>query len=56
MLNSTKAACFPCATALASTWDLDLLRTVGETLGDECHAKGAHVLLAPTCKRSAPYQ
>ncbi|WWC66053.1 uncharacterized protein I303_108675 [Kwoniella dejecticola CBS 10117] len=42
------AACFPCATGLASTWDVDLIQDVGVALGDECRAKGVHVLLAPT--------
>nr|XP_019003475.1 uncharacterized protein I203_03618 [Kwoniella mangroviensis CBS 8507]OCF66936.1 hypothetical protein I203_03618 [Kwoniella mangroviensis CBS 8507] len=42
------AACFPCVTGLASSWDVDLVRQVGVALGDECRAKGVHVLLAPT--------
>ncbi|HVM08238.1 MAG TPA: glycoside hydrolase family 3 C-terminal domain-containing protein [Acidimicrobiales bacterium] len=42
------SACFPCGTALAATWDVDLVRQVGAELGAELHAKGAHVLLAPT--------
>ncbi|WVW87104.1 hypothetical protein I302_109161 [Kwoniella bestiolae CBS 10118] len=42
------AACFPCATGLASTWDVELVSEVGVALGDECRAKGVHVLLAPT--------
>ncbi|WVQ84780.1 hypothetical protein IAT38_006937 [Cryptococcus sp. DSM 104549] len=42
------AACFPCATGLASSWDVDLIDRVGVAIGDECRAKGVHVLLAPT--------
>ena len=42
------SACFPCGTALAATWDVDLVRRVGEELGAEMKAKGAHVHLAPT--------
>lgn len=42
------SACFPCGTALAATWDADLVREVGVALGDETRSKGAHVLLAPT--------
>jgi beta-glucosidase len=42
------SACFPCGTALAATWDADLVREVGVELGDETRSKGAHVLLAPT--------
>ncbi|KAF5863548.1 hypothetical protein ETB97_009792 [Aspergillus alliaceus] len=42
------AACLPCGTALASTWDQDLLRNAGILLGMECLAKGAHCWLGPT--------
>ncbi|KAM6478097.1 glycoside hydrolase family 3 protein [Trichoderma sp. SZMC 28011] len=42
------AACLPCGTALASTWDKQLLRRAGKLLGDECIAKGAHCWLGPT--------
>ena len=46
--NGTPAACLPCATALGATFDVDLLRSVGQLLGQEAKAKGAHVLLGPT--------
>jgi beta-glucosidase len=42
------SACFPCGTALAATWDVDLVERVGIELGAELKAKGAHVHLAPT--------
>jgi len=42
------SACFPCGTALAATWDTALVELVGQELGAETRAKGAHVLLAPT--------
>ena len=42
------SACFPCGTALAATWDVDLVHEVGVELGEEARNKGAHVLLAPT--------
>ncbi|KAL6874424.1 glycoside hydrolase family 3 protein [Trichoderma longibrachiatum] len=42
------AACLPCGTALASTWDKRLLKKAGKLLGDECIAKGAHCWLGPT--------
>ncbi|HEX7167783.1 MAG TPA: glycoside hydrolase family 3 C-terminal domain-containing protein [Acidimicrobiales bacterium] len=42
------SACFPCGTALAATWDVDLVERVGRELGAETRAKGAHILLAPT--------
>src|SRR3954452_3639518 len=44
---SVPATCFPTASALASTWDVDLLRRVGEALGRESRAEGVAVLLGP---------
>ncbi len=38
----------PCGTALAATWDPDLVEAIGGLLGREARAKGARVLLAPT--------
>ena len=38
----------PCSTALAATWDPDLVERIGQVLGRETKAKGAGVLLAPT--------
>lgn len=38
----------PCSTAIAATWDMSLVREVGELLGRELEAKGARVHLAPT--------
>ena len=38
----------PCSTALAATWDPDLVEQIGQVLGRETKAKGAGVLLAPT--------
>ena len=38
----------PCGTALASTWNRELIGRVGRLLGDEARARGASVLLAPT--------
>ncbi|KAK4704566.1 beta-glucosidase, partial [Phenoliferia sp. Uapishka_3] len=42
------ASCFPCATGIAASFDTDLVGRIGEALGDECVAKGAHILLGPT--------
>jgi len=42
------SACFPCGSALAATWNRDLVRRVGRVLADEARAKGAGVLLGPT--------
>jgi beta-glucosidase len=42
------AACFPCGTALAATWDTALMECAGTLMGQESIAKGAAVLLGPT--------
>lgn len=41
------ATCFPTASALAATWDLDLIYQVGQALGVECQANEVNVLLGP---------
>ncbi|KAK9476462.1 glycoside hydrolase superfamily [Lipomyces japonicus] len=46
--DSVPAACFPCGTGLAATWDYDLLVEAGKVMGEEAKAKGAHVILGPT--------
>ncbi|MEU6998760.1 glycoside hydrolase family 3 C-terminal domain-containing protein [Nonomuraea sp. NPDC046570] len=38
----------PSPTAQAATWDVALIRRVGNLLAQEAHRKGVHVLLAPT--------
>jgi beta-glucosidase len=47
MLAGVPATCFPPAVASASTWDPELLRRMGEALGDECRAQDVAVLLGP---------
>ena len=42
------ATAFPVGMARAATWDPDLERRVGETMGRELRAIGGNVLLAPT--------
>ncbi|RTE72064.1 hypothetical protein BHE90_013546 [Fusarium euwallaceae] len=42
------AAFFPSGVSLGATWDVNLLREVGEHLAEECKSKSASVLLAPT--------
>jgi beta-glucosidase len=44
---SVPATCFPTACALASSWDVDLLREVGVALGRESAAEDVAVLLGP---------
>jgi beta-glucosidase len=45
--QSFPATCFPTASCLASTWDVDLLREVGGALAEECNALNVGVLLGP---------
>jgi beta-glucosidase len=45
--ESYPATCFPTASCLASTWDVDLLREMGHALAEECIALGVDVLLGP---------
>ncbi len=45
--DSAPATCFPPAVTLASTWDPELMRRVGEALGREAAALGVAVLLGP---------
>ncbi|KAJ5787302.1 hypothetical protein N7457_002292 [Penicillium paradoxum] len=46
--NGVPAACLPCATALGASFDSELIFSLGKLLGQECKAKGAHVILGPT--------
>jgi beta-glucosidase len=46
-IESLPATCFPTASSLASTWDVDLLRELGEALAEECIALNVDVLLGP---------
>jgi len=42
--NSTA---YPALIALAATWDRELSRKMGHSLGRDCRARGIHILLAP---------
>ncbi|MCA9987903.1 MAG: glycoside hydrolase family 3 protein, partial [Anaerolineales bacterium] len=46
-MESLPATCFPTASCLASTWDVDLIRALGEALAEECIALNVDVLLGP---------
>jgi beta-glucosidase len=46
--SGATATCFPVGTALAASWDVDLIERVGGALADEARSKGAVVLLGPT--------
>lgn len=48
MFNGTPAACLPCGTALAATWDVELVRRGGALQAAEAIAKGVSVVLGPT--------
>ncbi|MDE6369038.1 MAG: glycoside hydrolase family 3 C-terminal domain-containing protein [Muribaculaceae bacterium] len=41
------ATAFPSTTALAATWNRDMARLQGETMGDEARAYGVDVILSP---------
>ncbi|KAJ8094498.1 hypothetical protein PM082_010932 [Marasmius tenuissimus] len=43
------AQCLPCATAMASTFDTELIHDAGILLGQETKVKSSVILLAPTC-------
>ena len=46
-LQSLPATCFPTASCLASTWDVDLINQMGKALAEECIALNVDVLLGP---------
>lgn len=45
--DSIKAVCFPAGSAMASSYDRDLISRVGSLLGEEARAEGVHTLLGP---------
>jgi len=45
--QSLPATCFPTASCMASSWDVDLVREVGQALGEESVALKVDVLLGP---------
>lgn len=45
--GSVPATCFPTASGLGSSWDVDLVRRVGEAIGDEARAQDLAVVLGP---------
>ncbi|KAH8669749.1 glycoside hydrolase superfamily [Tricladium varicosporioides] len=53
--DGTTAACFPCCTSLAATFNSHLSHRIGRALGQESLTKGAQVLLGPTvCSHRSP--
>jgi beta-glucosidase len=61
--ESVPATCFPTASALAATWNRDLVYQVGEALGEECRQEkvgvilgpGANIKRSPLCGRNFEY-
>lgn len=45
--DQAPATCFPTASSLSATWDLELIEEVGKALGQEAQALGVNVLLGP---------
>jgi beta-glucosidase len=45
--QSLPATCFPTASCTASTWNVDLIRKMGETIAEECIALNVDVVLGP---------
>ncbi|MBF0544620.1 MAG: glycoside hydrolase family 3 C-terminal domain-containing protein [Candidatus Riflebacteria bacterium] len=45
--NYGKSTAYPGTVALAATWDLHLAQEFGIALGQDCRARGVHILLAP---------
>lgn len=45
--DSIKAVCFPAGCAAASSFDRNLLKKIGETIGRECQAEGVSTILGP---------
>ncbi len=45
--DSLPATCFPTASLLGATWDVDLAREVGSAIGQEARGQGVHILLGP---------
>jgi beta-glucosidase len=47
LADSVPATCFPTASALAASWNRDLLYEIGTALGEECRQEKVAVLLGP---------
>ncbi len=45
--GSLPATCFPTASCMASTWDVDLIHALGQALAEECLALKVDVVLGP---------
>ncbi len=45
--NYGLSTAYPGGTAIAATWDTDLARRVGESIGREARGRGVHIMLGP---------
>jgi beta-glucosidase len=45
--NDGQSTAYPAGALAAATWDLSLVKQMGEALGSDCRARGVHILLAP---------
>lgn len=45
--ESVEAICFPTGSALASSWDREIINKLGKALGEECQAENISILLGP---------
>lgn len=41
------ATCFPTSSAMSSSWDINLIYTIGKAIGEECQAENVNILLGP---------
>ncbi|MCT4563407.1 MAG: glycoside hydrolase family 3 C-terminal domain-containing protein [Maledivibacter sp.] len=46
-IKSLPSTCYPTASAVACTWDTELVRDMGEAIGRECIAQEVDILLGP---------
>lgn len=45
--NSEKAVCYPSASSIANSWDVECSYMLGKSLGEEAKAEGVQVVLGP---------
>lgn len=45
--NTIPSTCFPTAVSLASSWDREMVKSVGAAIGRECRKEGVHIILGP---------
>lgn len=45
--NIVSSTCFPTPSAMSSSWDVDLIYTIGKAIGEECQVEDIGIILAP---------